>query len=172
MRIPSSHSLPNLPDVVDPGDCLRALRHALTAALGTDVCVSLRGAFNLCSARVNAAALEDALRQLALNARELMPRGGPLKVQVRQIFVPVDEADSSLQPGRYLAIGFSDAGLGMTQHTLMRVFDESPAADDRLAAIVRRLRSVRSFAALSGGRLDVESRLGYGARVEVFLPAA
>ena len=93
MRIPSSHSLPNLPDVVDPGDCLRALRHALTAALGTDVCVSLRGAFNLCSARVNAAALEDALRQLALNARELMPRGGPLEVQVRQIFVPVDEAE-------------------------------------------------------------------------------
>ena len=171
MRQPS-HSLPNLPDVVDPCDCLRALRHALAATLGDDVCVSLRGAFNLCSARANAAALEEALRQLAMNARELMPRGGPLEVQVRQIFVPADDEKSPLLPGRYLTIGFSDAGLGMTQRTLTRVFDESPAADDRLAAVVRRLRSVRSFAALAGGRLEVESRLGYGARAEVFLPAA
>jgi signal transduction histidine kinase len=172
MLLRSSQSLPNLPEVVDPGDFLRALRQALASALGQEVQVSLHGAYNLCSARVSPLELENALRQLALNARDLMPRGGPLEVHIRQHFVAIDVADTALPAGRYLAIGFSAAGLGMTPQMLTRVFDSSPAAEETLSAVVKRLRSVRRFAVLAGGQLKVESRLGYGARVEVILPAA
>ena len=173
MLLLNSQALPNLPDVVGPDEFLRAIRHALVCSLGREVEVTLRGAFNLCSTRVNAIELEDALRQLVLNARDLMPRGGPLEVRIERHFVAPEDRGATLAPGHYLVVGFVDSGLGLTPQTLMRVFDAGPLTrEDRVALVVERLRRVRRFAAGAGGALRIESRLGYGARVEVILPAA
>lgn len=165
-------SLPNLPDVVDPADFLRVLRHVLTSTLGQSVQITLRGAHALCASRVDRSELQTALEQLIRNARDLMPNGGVLEVTIWQHFVSPEDPPSSLPAGRYLAIGFADAGLGMTPRMVRRVFEAASDGESTLPVVVTRLRLVRRFAADAGGQLQLQSRLGYGARVEVFLPAA
>ncbi len=157
---------------VDPGALLRTMRQVIAETLGDGIQVSLRGAYHLCSILVSPFELERTLRELTSNARDLLPAGGLLDVTISQHVVPDDGRVNGLPDGRYLVIGFSDTTFGMSPQALRRVFDDCPGANEWRASIVERLCRIRRFAVLSGGDMMIESRIGVGAKTDLYLPAA
>ncbi|SEO31878.1 PAS domain S-box-containing protein [Luteibacter sp. UNC138MFCol5.1] len=114
--------------------------------------------------------LEAAIVNLALNARDAMPRGGKLTISARTH----DErhGGGDLAPGRYVVFSVVDTGEGMPPEVLARALEpfyttKGPNHGNGLG-----LSMVYGFATQSRGRLAIHSQAGAGTRVELFLPGA
>jgi PAS domain S-box-containing protein len=116
------------------------------------------------------AQLEAALINLALNARDAMPRGGCLRIGVRGECVEGDDED--VKPGEYVVFDVSDTGLGMPPEVLARAFEPFFTTKEQGKGSGLGLSMVYGFVKQSGGYLRTESRLGFGTRIELYLPAA
>jgi len=116
--------------------------------------------------------LDTALVNLALNARDAMPRGGRLGINVRDI--NLDDVDNQwkLPSGRYVAITVSDTGTGMSPDALAHAFEPFFTTKESGQGSGLGLSMVYGFATQSGGAITIDSRLGYGTRMELVLPAA
>ena len=115
--------------------------------------------------------LEVAILNLAINARDSMPDGGCLKLAayneiVTSAFAQKWEADE----GEYVAISISDTGYGMTSDVLKRVFEPFFTTKEVGRGTGLGLSQVYGFARQSGGFVSIESKLGEGTTVRVFLP--
>lgn len=124
------------------------------------------------TALVDAAQLQNALLNLALNARDAMPSGGQLTLEVTN--VALDAASSryisGARPGHYVLIEVSDTGVGMTADVLAKALEpffttKGPGAGSGLG-----LSMVYGFAKQSGGDLQITSESGRGTVVRIFLP--
>lgn len=120
---------------------------------------------------VDAAQLESALLNLALNARDAMPRGGRLTIALREEMLHEGER-ALLAPGHYVVFSVVDSGLGMSAKVLARAFEPFFTTKDAGKGTGLGLSTVFGFARQSGGTLAVESALGFGTRAELWLPAA
>jgi CheY-like chemotaxis protein len=103
-----------------------------------------------------------------LNARDAMPRGGEIAITVTERW----NGPETRQPGHYVVFSIADTGAGMTSETLARAVEpffttKGPGRGSGLG-----LSMVYGFVEQSGGQLQIQSRLGYGTRVDVHLPAA
>lgn len=122
-------------------------------------------------ASIDGAQLRNAIINLALNARDAMPRGGRLAVTVKAIDVQdKPPGDRGLKKGPYVAISLTDTGVGMTPDVRERAIDpffttKPPGTGSGLG-----LSSVYGFARQSGGGLTIESQPGMGTCVTVYLP--
>jgi PAS domain S-box-containing protein len=114
--------------------------------------------------------LESALVNLALNARDAMPRGGRLRIDVRS--EQVERGNADLPPGRYVVFAIVDTGLGMGPDVLSRAFEPFYTTKSSGKGSGLGLSIVYGFVKQSGGHLTVDSKLGYGTRIELFLPVA
>jgi signal transduction histidine kinase len=114
--------------------------------------------------------LENAVLNLAVNARDAMPDGGLLALQTFKAELDVDRP--GLPRGGYVIITASDTGHGMAAEVMARAFDPffttKPAGD----GFGMGLASVRAFANAAGGGADITSRPGQGAAVRLYLPQA
>jgi CheY-like chemotaxis protein len=112
--------------------------------------------------------LDLALINIALNARDAMPKGGQLRIRARNEVL----AQNGSQPGQYVAISMIDIGLGMTPETLAKATEPFFTTKPRGTGTGLGLSQVYGFAKQSGGNLQIESVLGKGAAVTLLLPAA
>lgn len=112
--------------------------------------------------------LHQVLMNLFLNARDAMPDGGELTLAARQDVAPGDEA--SKMP--YLVIEVQDTGQGMDPATRSRVFEPFFSTKQRGAGFGLGLTTVRDMVEGHGGRVVIDSELGRGTTVSVYLPAA
>ncbi|WP_161571071.1 PAS domain S-box protein [Granulicella sibirica] len=124
---------------------------------------------------VDAAALESALLNLFLNARDAMPNGGSLNImselrQVRASSIPVQAGD--LQAGSYAGISISDTGSGMSKEVLERAFEPFFTTKKRDQGTGLGLAMVYGFVKQSGGTIRIYSEPGFGTTVTFFLPLA
>ena len=115
--------------------------------------------------------LENAVLNLAVNARDAMPEGGTLSVRTDY----VDEhaaAAHGVPAGRYVVVSVSDTGTGMSQDTLKRAFEPffTTKSADRGTGLG--LSQVYGFVHQSGGHVRISSKIGEGTTVKMFLPAA
>jgi len=114
--------------------------------------------------------LENAVMNLAVNARDAMPDGGLLALQTLNAELPLDLP--GLPSGDYVIITASDTGQGMTPKVVARAFDPfftTKAADSGFGL---GLSSVKAFVDAAGGGADITSRPGAGATVRIYLPKA
>jgi len=144
------------------------LRRTLTENVELRV---VRGA-DLWPAFVDAAQLEAALLNLALNARDAMPRGGTLTVETANI--ELDEVYAAqhveVTPGPYVLLAVSDTGTGIAPGDLERVFD--PFFSTKHKGTGLGLSMVHGFIKQSGGHVKVYSEAGEGTTVKLYLPRA
>ncbi len=137
--------------------------------------ISLQGDYQHADARVLADArqLENAILDLAVNARDAMPGGGQLRLHTS--LVDLAEGDRAalpdLSPGRYLVIALSDTGSGMSSDTLEKVFDPFFTTKSVGQGSGLGLSMVHGFARQSGGQATIHSEPGVGTTVRLFLPA-
>lgn len=117
--------------------------------------------------------LENAILNLAINARDAMPEGGKLTIETTNLTLA--EADlrqgEGLQPGSYVVIAVSDTGIGMSQATMEKAFDPFFTTKPIGQGTGLGLSMIYGFAQQSGGHVRIFSELGVGTTIKLYLPA-
>ncbi|HWJ72537.1 MAG TPA: PAS domain S-box protein [Kaistia sp.] len=123
-------------------------------------------------AMVDASQLQNALLNLALNARDAMPRGGRLTVEISHAEIALAETGSrpDMRPGEYVLIAVSDTGTGMTPAVRERAFEPFFTTKGVGAGTGLGLSMVYGFVTQSGGLIRLESEPGHGTTVRIYLP--
>jgi len=160
------------PRACDPSKLLVDLGTMLRRTLGELVQLQIDCPATVSPVFADPGQLEAALVNLALNARDAMPRGGPLAISATTRRVADDEATDDLKAGEYVSFKVRDSGLGMTADVLARAFEPFFTTKQQGKGSGLGLSMVYGFVKQSGGHLSVESQLGYGTSIELHLPAA
>jgi PAS domain S-box-containing protein len=160
------------PRAVVPQPLLQELGHMLTRTLGEAIQIEVDCPADVPDVYADANELDTALINLALNARDAMPRGGSLTISAREVVL--DSADNpwKVSPGRYVRFAIGDTGTGMSPEVRAHVLEpffstKGPGKGSGLG-----LSMVYGFVSQSGGGMTIESRLGYGTQVALVLPVA
>jgi len=116
--------------------------------------------------------LENAILNLALNARDAMPDGGVLTIETS--VVGLDEAHVAtrpgIPPGRYVMVAVSDTGVGMPSDLIEKVFDPFFTTKPLGQGTGLGLSMVYGFVRQSGGQVRIHSQVGLGTSVKLYLP--
>lgn len=159
------------PQWIDTLAMLDEMGTMLRRTLGETIRIDIEAPADLPPLFVDRAQLESSLLNLALNARDAMPRGGHMRVDARVIDLHCSDAERfAVQPGAFLALAVTDTGMGMKPEILEHVFEpffttKAPGKGNGLG-----LSMVYGFVRQSGGHVLVESRLDQGTRIEMMLP--
>ncbi|MEO8882937.1 MAG: PAS domain S-box protein [Devosia sp.] len=125
-------------------------------------------------AQVDASELQNALLNLALNARDAMPKGGRLTIEISRSRVDVDYAQMypEVRPGDYVLISVTDTGEGMSAEVKQHAFEPFFTTKEPGSGTGLGLSMVYGFVKQSGGHVQLYSDEGRGTSVRLFLPAA
>jgi len=125
-------------------------------------------------AMVDSAQLQNALLNLALNARDAMRRGGALTIEVAPVRLDADYAQSypEVRTGRYGLVTISDSGSGMSEEVRRRAFEPFFTTKPTGAGTGLGLSMVYGFVKQSGGHIQIYSEVGRGTSVRLYLPLA
>ncbi len=123
---------------------------------------------------VDASQLQNALLNLVLNARDAMPRGGRVTIEISQTLLDADYAQMfpEVRTGRYVLISVTDTGNGMPADVRQRAFEPFFTTKPAGAGTGLGLSMVYGFVRQSGGNVQLYSEPGQGTSVRIFLPAA
>jgi signal transduction histidine kinase len=116
--------------------------------------------------------LESALLNLVINARDAMPDGGNLVVMTSNQHLDEDfaQAQSNLDSGDYVVLSVTDSGCGMPQNIVNRAFDPFFTTKPIGQGTGLGLSMIYGFSKQSGGHVSIQSEVGKGTTVNVFLP--
>jgi PAS domain S-box-containing protein len=163
---------PLQPRPVVPRPLMEELGAMLRRTLGESIAVQIDCAAGIPDLYADPNELDTALVNLALNARDAMPRGGRLDISARELRLDNTDNQWKLPAGRYVAIAVSDTGTGMPPDVLAHVFEPFFTTKESSKGSGLGLSMVYGFATQSGGAITIDSRLGYGTRMELVLPSA
>jgi PAS domain S-box-containing protein len=161
---------------------LRPQRHSIGTLLGNFEAMLRRGAgdsvlldFDLTDeadlALIDAAQFEAAVLNLIVNARDALPGGGIVQLRTRVTDVSARSNGAPIaEPGRYVTIAVTDHGAGMTPETVGRAFEPFFTTKEPGKGTGLGLSQVYGFVNQSGGFVDVESAVGVGTTVTLYLP--
>jgi hypothetical protein len=162
---PDRHEVLDLNEVVDGAGQL--LRHAL----GDRVELVIAPGAGLWPVNADRGQLEQVLVNLALNARDAMPRGGHLTVTTANAEVSAGQR-ADVKPGRYCQLAVADTGTGMDQATIERVFEPFFSTKPPGRGTGLGLATVHRIVTGLGGTIDIDSEQGAGTTMSILLPAA
>jgi PAS domain S-box-containing protein len=115
--------------------------------------------------------MENALLNLCINARDAMPDGGTLTIETAgETLNAVAAAARGLAPGDYIRLSVRDTGAGMSPEVLARAFDPFFTTKPLGQGTGLGLSMVYGFAQQSGGHVAIQSQIGKGTRVDIYLP--
>jgi PAS domain S-box-containing protein len=162
---------PLQPKVINLGELIRETDDMLRRVLGGAVEVTTMIPRGLWNALVDPVLLETALLNLAVNARDAMDGRGDLTIEAGNAEL-ADGAvlDFDVRAGQYVMVAVADTGCGMSAETIERAFDPffTTKAEGRGTGLG--LSTVQGFIKQSGGHVAIESRLGRGTTVRIYLP--
>jgi signal transduction histidine kinase len=159
------------PDRVDLGVQASGLTELLRHTLREDISIHMQFDPDLWPVEADVGALELALLNIAVNARDAMPDGGQIVLAAHNMTMQAGQPTRlGLAPGDYVEISVSDAGIGMPPEVLERVFEPFFTTKQAGKGTGLGLAQVYGFAKQSGGTAWVESRQGEGTCVHIQLP--
>ena len=164
--------LPLEPRSVDLAALSAGIVKLLDRALGETVHLSLSSAEGLWPVTADPGQLENAILNLAINARDAMTKGGTLHLRTENVtLTEADIADlADAAPGDHVMISVADTGIGMTPETLARVFEPFFTTKAEGQGTGLGLSMVDGFTRQSGGHVRIASVFGAGTTVSLFLP--
>jgi signal transduction histidine kinase/CheY-like chemotaxis protein len=162
------------PQRVDLSVLLGGEIEMLRRTLGESIHVEAVSAPKLWFTSADPSQIGDALLNLALNARDAMPSGGTLWIEAANLHLDAQTAAaySEVGEGDYVVLTVTDTGTGMPQSVVQRAIEpffttKPPSVGSGLG-----LSMAYGFAKQSGGHLDIESSVGMGTKVSIYLPRA
>lgn len=157
------------PRVVDLNTVIRGMEQIIRRALGEGVTLELLLRASLWPVKADPGQLEQILLNLAVNARDAMPRGGRLVVATANC-TRTEAAALHLPPGQYVRLTVRDTGEGLDPETCQRIFEPffSTKSTDKGTGLG--LAIVYGIVKQSGGEVFVDSRLGEGTIFTIYLP--
>ncbi|CAH2600404.1 Histidine kinase [Rhodovastum atsumiense] len=153
---------------VDVAAVLQSLQDVLRHTLGRQIALQVDTPGGLPMLRTDKGQLEVVLVNLAANARDAMPEGGTLTLTASA--GSIAPGDAMLAPGPYLRIAVTDTGHGMDATTLARATEPFFTTKPEDKGTGLGLSMAREFAEQQGGVLRLESALGHGTSVTLWLP--
>jgi signal transduction histidine kinase len=159
------------PRPVDLTRLIGGIEDLLRRTLGDRIRLVITAEADLAPARVDANQLELAILNLTINARDAMPDGGNLRICLQNRLANYDWA-SNPSPGEYVVVSINDTGTGMDEATLMQAFEPFFTTKEIGSGSGLGLPMVQGFAAQSGGDVRIQSKVGEGTTVELWLPRA
>jgi signal transduction histidine kinase/ActR/RegA family two-component response regulator len=163
---------PLMPRDIDIGQKIVGMEQLLRRTLGEHIECEFRLDQNLWQASVDPGQLASALLNLVLNARDAMPSGGKLTVEVHNTSLGESDVDVNGQarPGDYVMIAVTDTGTGMTAEVAGRAFEPFFTTKEVGKGTGLGLSMVYGFAQQSGGSMQIHSEPGHGTVVKLFFP--
>ncbi|MFP4054155.1 MAG: PAS domain S-box protein, partial [Phycisphaerae bacterium] len=160
------------PRVVDVNRLLRDLREPIRCMMGEDVSLSMELGEDVAAVRVDPVEFEQAMVNVAANARDAMPDGGMLLFSTDNVEITEGAGDlpSDVPPGEYVRIAVVDSGVGMSEETVEQMFEPFFTTKPEGAGTGMGLASAYGFVKQSGGGIRVLSSPGKGTQFEVYLP--
>jgi PAS domain S-box-containing protein len=161
-------------EVLDPNEVLGGIEGLLRRLIGEDVLLKVALAPDAGRVKADAGQIEQVVVNLAVNARDAMPRGGMLSIETRaaEVVGTMMAAERSpIGPGRYVVVSVTDTGEGMDEATQARAFEpffttKGPGKGTGLG-----LSTVFGIVRQCGGAIRLRSERGVGTTFEVYLPS-
>jgi len=162
------------PKVIDLNALVLAMSNWLPRTLGETIQVITVPAEDLNKTLADPGQVENAILNLAINARDAMPDGGTLTIKTANIELDEDytAGRTDVSPGRYVVLSVTDTGCGIAPELKDRVFEPFFTTKDAASGAGLGLSMVYGFAKQSGGHLVLYSEPGCGTTVNLYLPQA
>jgi PAS domain S-box-containing protein len=162
---------PLIPKGVDVNQLIVSLEDLLRRTIGETIDLEIAAADNLWCTLCDPNQLESALLNLAINARDAMPDGGKLTIATANARLESVTADTpALSPGDYICIAVTDTGVGMSAEVVARAFDPFFTTKPIGQGTGLGLSMIYGFARQSNGHATIDSRLGLGTSIKLYLP--
>lgn len=167
-----SRRQPLAPNPIDVNKLVAGMSDLLRRTLGETVRVETVLAGGVWRASADANQLENALLNLAVNARDAMPDGGRLTIETGNAYLDEGYAANheEVQPGQYVTLAVTDTGTGMSKDTLRRVFEPFFTTKEVGRGSGLGLSQVYGFMRQSDGHVTIYSEPGEGTTVRLYLP--
>jgi signal transduction histidine kinase/ActR/RegA family two-component response regulator len=162
------------PRVVNVGRFIHGIEDLVRRSIGEGVEVEAIVSAGLWNTLVDPAQIENALLNLAINARDAMDGNGRLTIEVGNAFLDDDyvRGQVDVKPGQYVMLAVSDTGCGMTPQVLAQVFQPFFSTKPTGSGTGLGLSMVYGFVRQSGGHVKIYSEPGHGTTVKLYLPRA
>jgi CheY-like chemotaxis protein len=160
------------PRVIDLHQTIAPMERMLRRLIGEDIALAILAPTTLGHVLADPGQLEQVVMNLAVNARDAMPDGGNLTLELMDVHVDQDQADEAgvILAGDYVVLAMSDTGIGMDAATRAQIFEpffttKAPGKGTGLG-----LSTVFGIIRQSGGHIAVTSAPGAGSTFKLFLP--
>jgi signal transduction histidine kinase len=170
-----SRRQPLEPKVLQPNKLVAEMSELLRRTLGETIELETVLAGGLWRTVADPSQLENAILNLAVNARDAMPEGGKLTIETHNSALDeayVAQVVEDLPAGQYVLIAVSDSGTGMDAATLEKVFEPFFTTKETGKGTGLGLSQVYGFVRQSGGHVRIYSELGEGTTIKIYLPRA
>ena len=159
------------PRPTDVNRLVAGMEELIRRTAGPGITLEVVGAVGLWRALVDPNQLENALLNLAINARDAMPEGGRITIETANKWLDDRAAkERDLEPGQYLSLCVSDTGTGMSPEVQARAFDPFYTTKPLGEGTGLGLSMIYGFARQSGGQVRIYSEVGQGTTLCIYLP--
>jgi PAS domain S-box-containing protein len=158
--------------VLDIADVVRGIEPLLRRTIGEDIELQLSLSSEPARVRADPGRLEQVVLNVAVNARDAMASGG--RMTITTAVVDLDEGpalEARVPPGRWIRLDVSDTGIGMTQSVAARAFEPFFTTKPKGHGTGLGLATVFGVIRDAGGHVVIDSHLGEGTTIRVYLPA-
>ena len=168
-----SRQQPLVPTAIDANKLVAGVCELLRRTLGESISLETVLAGGLWPTFADANQLENALLNLALNARDAMPNGGRMTIETANCYLDEAYVRSLAEPvtrGQYVMIAVADTGMGMDQSTLEKAFEPFFTTKEVGKGTGLGLSQVYGFVRQSSGHVKIYSEIDEGTTVKIYLP--
>jgi PAS domain S-box-containing protein len=160
------------PRVIDLNKALEDVGKLLPRLIGEDIHISFQLAPDAGKIKIDPGQVEQVIINLAVNARDAMPRGGQLTFETGNVRLTAEDCRRlhDVGPGNYLRFAVTDNGLGMDAATQSRIFEPFFTTKEKGEGTGLGLATVYGIVKQSAGDIALHSAPGNGARFEIFFP--
>jgi PAS domain S-box-containing protein len=160
------------PRVINIRQHIKSIEDLLHRVLGEDIRLTVEATGRPVHLRADPAQLEQVIMNIVVNARDAMPSGGRLNIEISEAYLDAEycKQNPDSHAGSYVRIAVTDSGCGMSPEVISRLFEPFFTTKESGKGTGLGLATVYGIVKQSGGHITVYSELGHGTTFKVYLP--